>query len=152
MKQNRIRLIMPASAAEAFETFHNHTVRMRWDTLLSCAEVEGGGSHPYTGAITFNQGRGWKRFFAMRTRFVNYQPARVAAAVLVEPAGWFDAWSASMQHRDIEHGQSELIYSFRIQLRPRWLGRVFDPLANRLFEHETRQRFAAMAEYLRSRD
>ncbi|GFM67092.1 SRPBCC family protein [Pseudomonas cichorii] len=152
MRQNRIRMIMPASAADAFEAFHDHDVRMRWDSLLSRAEVEGGGSHPYVGAITFNQGRGWKRFFAMRTRFVNYQPGRVAAAVLVEPAGWFEGWAASMQHRDIDDARSELIYTFRIQMRPRWLGRVLDPLVNRLFEYETRRRFAAMAEYLRARD
>ncbi len=152
MRQNRIRMIMPASAADAFEAFHDHDVRMRWDSLLSRAEVEGGGSHPYVGAITFNQGRGWKRMFVMRTRFVNYQPGRVAAAVLVEPAGWFESWAASMQHRDLDDSRSELIYTFRLQMRPRWLGRVLDPLVNRLFEYETRRRFAAMAEYLRSRD
>lgn len=152
MRQNRIRMIMPASAADAFEAFHDHDVRMRWDSLLSRAEVEGGGSHPYVGAITFNQGRGWKRMFAMRTRFVNYQPGRVAAAVLVESAGWFESWAASMQHRDLDDSRSELIYTFRLQMRPRWLGRVLDPLVNRLFEYETRRRFAAMAEYLRSRD
>ncbi|MBN6715460.1 SRPBCC family protein [Pseudomonas capsici] len=152
MRQNRIRMIMPASAADVFEAFHDHDVRMRWDSLLSRAEVEGGGSHPYVGAITFNQGRGWKRMFAMRTRFVNYQPGRVAAAVLVEPAGWFESWAASMQHRDLDDSRSELIYTFRLQMRPRWLGRVLDPLVNRLFEYETRRRFAAMAEYLRSRD
>lgn len=54
MKQRRISLIMPASAADAFEAFHNHSVRMQWDTLLSHAGVEGGGNYPYIGAITFN--------------------------------------------------------------------------------------------------
>ena len=149
MSQRSITLVMPASAADAFEAFHNHSVRRQWDTLLSRAGVEGGGSHPYKGAITFNQGRGWKRYFALRTRFVNYVPAKVAAAVLVEPAGWFDHWSASMRHRDLDGATSELIYTFNVGLRPRWLGWLVDPLANRLFEHETRQRFAAMAEYLR---
>jgi len=152
MSQHRIKMIMPASAAQAFEAFHNHTLRLHWDTLLSRAEVEGGGTHPYIGAITINQGRGWKRQFAMRTRFVNYQPGRVAAAVLVEPAGWFHGWAASLQHRDRDQGNSDLIYTFSVQLRPRWLGRVLDPLANRLFAYETRQRFTAMAAYLRAQN
>ncbi len=151
MTQRRITLTMPACAADTFEVFHNHCVRMQWDTLLSKAGVEGGGTHPYIGAITFNQGRGWKRHFGMRTRFVNYRPAQVAAAVLVEPAGWFEWWAASMRHRDLGDNTSELIYTFNVRLRPRWIGRFLDPLANRVFEYETRQRFTAMAEYLRGR-
>lgn len=150
MSQHRISLIMPASAADTFEAFHNHALRMQWDTLLSRAGVKGGGSHPYIGAITFNEGRGWKRYFSMRTRFVNFQPAQVAAAILVEPEGLFEWWAASMRHRDLADNTSELIYTFSVRLRPRWLGWLLDPLANRIFEHETRQRFAAMAEYLRT--
>lgn len=152
MMQRRIVFIMPCDAAHAFEAFHNHAVRMQWDTLLAHAAVEGGGSHPYIGAITVNEGRGWKRLFAMRTRFVNYRPAQVAAAVLVEPSGCFHWWAASMRHRDIDATSSELIYTFTVQLRPRWLGWVLDPLVNRIFEWETRQRFAAMAAYLRDRE
>ncbi|UZE26925.1 hypothetical protein [Pseudomonas asplenii] len=152
MTQRRITLIMPASAAEAFEAFHNHDIRRQWDTLLSAAGVEGGGNHPYIGAITFNHGRGWKRHFALRTRFVNYLPPKVAAAVLVEPAGWFHWWAASMRHRDLGNQTSELIYTFNVQLRPRWLGWLLDPLVQRIFEYETRQRFAAMAGYLRNRN
>ncbi|MCF5806298.1 hypothetical protein [Pseudomonas tremae] len=151
MKNRRIILIMPCCATDAFDAFHDHRVRSQWDTLLSHASVEGGGSHPYVGAITVNAGRGWKRLFAMRTRFVNYRPGQVAAAVLVEPMGCFQWWAASMRHRDIDAASSELIYTFILRLRPKWLGRVLDPLVNRLFEWETRNRFAAMAVYLRAR-
>lgn len=150
MTQRRIVLTLSSSAADAFEAFHNHAVRMQWDTLLSHAAVEGGGTHPYIGAISINQGRGWKRLFAMRTRFVNYLPAKVAAAVLVEPAGCFHWWAASMRHRDIDEVSSELIYTFNVQLRPRWLGRILDPWVNRVFEWETRKRFAAMNAYLQA--
>ncbi|WP_280359696.1 MULTISPECIES: hypothetical protein [unclassified Pseudomonas] len=110
MSRHKITLVMPAPAAATFEAFHNHSVRLEWDTLLSITNVEGGGSHPYIGAVTFNQGRGWMRPLSMRTRFVNYQPGKVAAAVLVEPAGVFQEWSASMRHRDLDEGKSELIY------------------------------------------
>ncbi|QAY88655.1 hypothetical protein CUN63_01185 [Pseudomonas sp. ACM7] len=36
-----------AQAADALEAFQNHCVRIQWDTLLSQAGVEGGGTHPY---------------------------------------------------------------------------------------------------------
>jgi hypothetical protein len=150
MSRHKITLVMPASAADTFEAFHNHFVRLEWDTLLSAAHVEGGGSHPYTGAVTFNQGRGWMRSLSMRTRFVNYQPGKVAAAILVEPAGIFQEWSASMRHRDLHEGKSELVYTFSLRLRPRWIGWFVDAWANRLFAHATRKRFEALADHLRA--
>lgn len=148
MVQRRLTLTMPGTAAAAFEAFHNHAKRLEWDTLLSHAYVEGGASHPYPGAISFNVGRGWKRFVAMRTRFVNYQPPTLAAAVIDAPTGLFALWAASMRHSDVGDGTSLLHYTFSIRLRPRWLGAVLDPIAIRLFERETRRRFAAMAAYL----
>ena len=36
-----------ARAADALEAFQNHCVRKQWDTRLSQAGVEGGGTHPY---------------------------------------------------------------------------------------------------------
>lgn len=149
MAQRRLVLTMPAPAAAAFEAFHHHETRLAWDTLLSVAYVEGGGSHPYVGAITTNTGSGWKRLLGMRTRFVSYEPPRLAAAVIVAPSGPFAFWGASMRHRDLPDGTSELTYTFNIKLRPRLLGRLLDPLAAMVFELETRRRFAAMAAYLR---
>ncbi|GAC1030770.1 hypothetical protein thsps21_15970 [Pseudomonas sp. No.21] len=148
MSTHRFTLVMPASADATFEAFHNHRVRLQWDTLLAVAHMEAGDSHPSIGAVSFNRGKGWKRLLAMRTRFVNYQPGKVAAAMLVEPTGLFESWAASMRHRDIEAGRSELIYSFSLTLRPRWLGVLLDPLANRLFAWEARRRFAALAVFL----
>ncbi|GAB0077825.1 hypothetical protein TOC8171_32280 [Pseudomonas syringae] len=53
-----------------------------------------------------------------------------------------------MHHKDLGDNTSELTYTFNLRLRPRWLGWMFDSLINRLFEIETRRRFAAMAKYL----
>jgi hypothetical protein len=49
-------MIMPASSAAAFEAFYNHEVRLEWDTLLRLTYVEGGGTHPYKGAVTVAPG------------------------------------------------------------------------------------------------
>ncbi|MBB6592111.1 hypothetical protein LBW62_11180 [Ralstonia solanacearum] len=149
MARRRLTLTMPGSAADAFEAFHNHEKRLRWDTLLSSAHVEGGGTHPYVGAITANTGRGWMRGLSMRTRFVSYRPPELAAAATVGPAGPIAFWAASMHHRDIGAGESELIYTFSLRLRPSLS--LFDPLAAWIFECESRRRFAAMADYLRHR-
>ena len=140
---------MPASSAAAFEAFFNHEVRLRWDTLLRSTYVEGGGSHPYAGAITVNKGRGWKGGMGMRTRFLTYDPPRQAAAEMVEPTGMFQLWAASMRFSDREDGHSDLVYTYAIQLRPRWFAALFGWAGNLAFSWETRRRFKAMAAFLR---
>ena len=148
MAHGRLLFVMPAGSADAFEAFYNHSVRLRWDTLLSVNYVEGGGTHPYVGAISTNRGRGWKTGLTMRTRFLSYDPPRQASAEMLEPTGPFALWAASMRFRDREDGGSDLIYTYLIKLRPRWMGVLFDWLAGILFAWETRRRFKAMANYL----
>jgi hypothetical protein len=150
MKPSRGRLafVMPAPSAEAFEAFFNHEVRLRWDTLLEVTYVEGGGTHPYVGAITTNRGRGWKKGMAMRTRFLVYDPPRQASAELVEPTGMFELWAASMRFRDRGDGACDLVYTYALQLRPRWVAALFGRLGSALFARETHRRFGAMARYL----
>jgi len=147
----KLRFRMPAPAADAFEAFFNHHERLKWDTLLKVAYVEGGGTHPSRGAITVNEGKGWTSLFAMRTEFLSYDPPRSASARMIAPTGLFALWAASMHHKDLGDGTSELVYTYSIRTRPSWLGKVLDPIASALYRFETRRRFAAMARYLHSR-
>lgn len=148
----RLEFVMPAPSTKAFEAFFNHEVRLRWDTLLDVTYVEGGGTHPYVGAISTNRGRGWKAGMAMRTRFLVYDPPRQASAEMVEPTGMFNLWAASMRFRDLDEGNCVLIYTYAIQLRPTWVAALFGLAGSRLFAWETRRRFKAMADYLRARE
>lgn len=91
MRRGRLTFVMPASSGEAFEAFFNHSVRLRWDTLLKVNYVEGGGTHPYAGAISTNIGRGWKTGLAMRTRFLVYDPPRLGL-MLAPLASVLFAW------------------------------------------------------------
>ncbi|MGH8683126.1 MAG: hypothetical protein ACREVP_16640 [Burkholderiales bacterium] len=149
MARGRLTFVMPAPSTEAFDAFFNHSVRLRWDTLLKVNYVEGGGTHPYVGAISTNLGRGWKRGLSMRTRFLTYDPPRQASAELVEPTGPFALWAASLRFLDRDDQTCDLIYTYAIKLRPRWFGTLLDPFVKLLFAWETRRRFKAMAQYLR---
>ena len=142
---------MPAGSEAAFEDFFNHAIRLRWDTLVNVSYVEGGGTHPYVGAITSNLGSGWKKALglSMRTRYLTDDPPRRASAVLVEPTGLFSKWGASISFVDRPDGDCDLNYTFTIHLRPRWLGWMLDPIAGFLFALETRRRFGAMSRYLK---
>ena len=148
MAHGRLTFLMPAQSEQAFEAFFNHAVRLEWDTLLRVNYVEGGGTHPYVGAVSMNRGRGWKTGMSMRTRFLTYDPPRQASAEMVEPSGPFALWAASMRFTDRPDGSCDLVYTYAIKLRPAWLGALFDPVASTLFARETRQRFGAMRNYL----
>jgi hypothetical protein len=50
MAHGRLNFEMPASSADAFGAFFNHTGRSKWDTLLKVTYVEGSGTHPCVGA------------------------------------------------------------------------------------------------------
>jgi len=79
MAHGRLVFVMPADSADAFEAFFDHSVRLRWDTLLSVNYVEAGGTHPYVGAISTNRGRGWKSGFTMREGRGESRPSRAEA-------------------------------------------------------------------------
>lgn len=145
----RLIFHMPATSAEVFEAFHNHDTRLRWDTLLGQATVEGGHRYPHVGAVSINVGRGWRGAFCLRTRFVSYDPPYLAAATIDEPAGIFNEWSASIRHRDRSDGTSDLIYTFKLVLRPRWFHWLCFDAVTAAFEKETRKRFESLAAYLR---
>lgn len=149
MARRRLVFQMPAPSAVAFEAFFNHSIRLEWDTLLKVNYVEGGGTHPCVGAVSANLGRGWKTGLAMRTRFLTYDPPRQASAEMVEPSGPFALWAASMRFFDRDGGRCDLVYTYTIKLRPRWLGVLLNPIASMLFAWETGRRFKAMARYLR---
>ena len=148
MAHGKLEFTMPARSADAFEAFFDHNVRLKWDTLLNVTYVEGGGSHPYVGAVSTNAGRGWKTWLSIRTRFLSYNPPLQASAEMVEPTGPFAIWAASMRFRDRADGGSDLTYTYSIKLRPKWVGAMLDPLAGFLFAWETKRRFAAMARFL----
>ena len=144
----KLAFVLPAPSAVAFEAFFNHEVRLRWDTLLEATHVEGGGTHPYAGAVSTNRGRGWKGGVTMRTRFLVYDPPRQAAAEMLEPTGVFERWAASLRFRDRGDGTCDLVYTYAIELRPTWLEAWFGWASNMLYAWETRHRFRAMAAFL----
>ncbi|WCM21126.1 hypothetical protein NDK50_06625 [Paraburkholderia bryophila] len=146
---SRLIFHMPATSAEVFEAFHNHDTRLRWDTLLRQATVEGGHRYPHVGAVSINVGRGWRGVFCLRTRFIAYDPPQLAAATIDRPAGIFSEWSASIRHRERDDGTSDLIYTFKLSLRPRWFHSLCVDAVTAIFEEETRQRFESLAAFLR---
>lgn len=150
MVHERFEYEMPAPAQVVFDAFHYHHWRHRWDSLVHATHVLGGAPCPFVGAVTENSGGGLLRPLAMRTRFVSYQPGRLAAAAMEGRAFPFARWAASMRHRPLDAGRSVMIYTYSFECGPagwRWL---LEPLVKRVFDWQTQRRFARMRTFLQS--
>jgi len=140
---------MPASEAVVFDVFHYPEWRQRWDSLVRETHVIGGAPCPYVGAVTENAGRGWLRALAMRTRFVSFDRPHVAAAAMIERSFPFERWAASMRHRPLQTGSSLLVYTYSLEVTPRALRWLLEPLVDGVFALQTQRRFRRMQRFLR---
>ena len=140
----RLVFDMPAEAGVVFDAFHYHYWRPRWDSLVRDTVVEGGRAHPEVGVVSSNAGAGWLGLLSMRTRFVTYDRPRLAAATMVGRAFPFSRWAASMRHEATQDSHSQLIYSYTLQARWRWI----EPLVARAFERATHRRFRRLQTFL----
>jgi hypothetical protein len=150
MVHERFEYDMPAPAEVVFDAFHYHFWRHQWDSLVHATHVLGGAPCPYVGAVTENGGGGLLRPLAMRTRFVSYQPAQVAAASMEGRSFPFTRWAASMRHRPLEEGRSLMIYTYSFECGPPFLRWLLEPATKRLFDWQTHRRFARMREFLQA--
>lgn len=150
MVHDRFEYEMPAAAEVVFDAFHYQYWRHRWDSLVHATHVLGGAPCPYVGAVTENSGGGLLKPLAMRTRFVSYEPARVAAATMEGRSFPFARWAASMRHRPLDPGRSVMVYTYSFECGPRALRWLLEPVVKRVFDWQTHRRFARMRSFLQA--
>jgi len=148
MVHERFEFDMPAPREVVFDAFHYHRWRARWDSLVDATHVIGGAPCPYVGAITENSGGGMLRGLAMRTRFISFDRPRVAAAAMQGRSFPFVRWAASMRHRSQMPGRSLMIYTYSFEAGPTGLRWLVEPITKRIFDWQTRKRFARMRAFL----
>lgn len=148
MVHERFEFPMPASAEVVFDAFHYHRWRQRWDSLVHATHVLGGSPSPFVGAETANAGGGLLRPLSMRTRFISYQPGKVAAATMLDRSFPFASWAASMRHRPGGNAGSIMVYTYRFETTPAPLRFLMEPVTKLVFDWQTRKRFSRMERFL----
>ena len=148
MVHERFEFEMPAPVDVVFDAFHYHRWRQRWDSLVHATHVLGGAPCPFVGAVTENAGGGWLRLLSMRTQFISYERPKLAAALMQGRSFPFSRWAASMRHQPLKHGRSLLVYTYSFETAPRALRWLLDPVTKRVFDWQTRRRFARMRDFL----
>lgn len=142
-----VRQIVPAGVAATFDLVHNYRRRLEWDTLLrSATTVDDVDAGP--GIETVCSARWRLGGLSFRTRYVTFERPSVAAVVLVGSPPLFASWAASIRHRPLPSGHSEVVYTLTFTCRPRVLAPLIEPLALAAFRWETRRRLRALAAHL----
>lgn len=138
---------MPAGCEQTFDLIHDYHRRLEWDTLLRRAYTEDDAT-PGKGVVAVCTARWLLGGFSFRTRYVRFDPPRVAAIKLESSPPFFVVWGASIRHEPLPGGRSRATYTMTFRCKPSWAAGVLEPLARMLFRRETRRRLAALAEAL----
>lgn len=144
-----VRQVVPAGVEETFDLVHDYRSRLSWDTLLREAYTV---DHvaPAQGVEAVCTARRRLGGLSFRTRYVTFRRPELAAVTLVNAPPFFGSWSASIRHRPLEAGTSEVVYTMTFRCRPSFLAWVIEPVARVLFRWETRKRLQALARHLLS--
>ncbi|PRY13552.1 polyketide cyclase/dehydrase/lipid transport protein [Kineococcus rhizosphaerae] len=145
-----VRQVLPVPAAVAFDVVHDYPGRLRWDTLLREAFTVGGAA-PARGVEAVCRARWTLGGLTFRTRYVTFRRPELAAVTLTSRSPFFAAWAASMRHRDLGDGRSEVVYTLTFTGAPAPLARLVEPVAVRVFRWETGRRLRALAHHLDAR-
>jgi hypothetical protein len=144
MPHGTVTAIIPAASGEVFDLVHDYERRLTWDTLLQKAYLDDGHTVAAKGATSVCQGRATLGGIALKTVYVSFDRPRVAAVKMLNRPPFFNTWAASIRHRDLDNGRSEIVYTYDFTARPRWLAWLLEPIMGRVFAWETRKRLEAL--------
>ena len=139
-----VRQVVPAGVEETFDLVHDYRRRLEWDTLLRRAYTVGG-APPDVGVEAVCTAHRRLGGLSFRTRYVTFRRPLLAAVVLVDAPFPFRTWAASIRHRPMPGGTSEVVYTLTFTCRA---GRLVEPVALLAFRWETRRRLRALAAHL----
>ena len=147
MPVTEVKVIVPASAVDVFDLIHDYARRLEWDTLLSGAYIEPGFERAARGAVAVCRGKSLLGFITMRTEYVSFERGKVAAVKMIDRPPFFDSFAASIRHRELGDGHSEVVYKLNFRARPRVLCGLLHPPMLALLRWETRKRLKALRRY-----
>jgi len=148
MRRRSITFELPADATTAFDVVHDYANRLNWDAMLSKAVLLDGAKSAAVGVRSLCVGDWTSGFIPMETEYISFARGERAAVKLTRGIWFFDRFAASIVHRPIDLGSSQITYTYAFRLRPRWLSKIVTPLVDRLLAREVRGRLRGLKKYL----
>lgn len=144
-----VRQVVAADAETTFDLVHDYPRRLTWDTLLRRAHTVGDVA-PGVGVEAVCAARWRLGGLVFRTRYVTFRRPSLAAVELVGAPPFFASWAASIRHRPLPDGCSEVVYTLTFTGRPALLAPIVEGVALAAFRWETQRRLRALAAHLQA--
>lgn len=147
MPKGRVTIQIDAPCDAVFDLIHDYDRRLEWDTMLRSAEILDDVTTAAAGVITRCVGTWRSLWMPMETIYVNFLPGEVAAVKLVNRPLFFDHFAATIRHRPLSGGRSEVTYIYLFRARPRFLAFIIEPVMDFALQRETRGRLNALKRF-----
>ena len=147
MPQGSVTVDVPAPRAAVFQLLHDYDRRLEWDTLLRDARLCPGWSRAQLHATSVCTGRLFLGGIALKTEYISFNPPAFAAVKMLNRPPFFEAFAATIRHRDTPGGGSSVEYIYHFTARPRWLRWLLHPVMDAVFRWETRKRLRSLRRY-----
>ncbi len=148
MPRRSVSIQIDRSCEEVFDLVHDYQRRLEWDTLLRDARLLDGATRAERGARSRCAGKWATGGMGVETEYVTFERGRVAAVKLTNRPPFSRRFAASIRHRPLDRGGSELTYIFYFEAKPRILAWLLDPLMVSLMTRETGKRLRALKAFL----
>jgi hypothetical protein len=147
MPYGLIKMHILAPSSQVFALFHDYENRLKWDTLLRAAYLSDGWKSAQLHATSVCIGRMGLGAMAVKTKYISFKPPYAAAVQLVNQPLFFAKFAATIRHRDLLDGSSEIEYKYSFVSRPKCLQWLLHPIMAWVFQYETKKRLQALATY-----
>lgn len=135
-----------ASAEYLFNLTQDYDLRAKWDPLTTEAFLVNATVAAQGELVRCTAANG----LSMDTKYVSYQPNKVAAVKLVKGPYIFDKFAGGWNFREITDDKTRVLFSYNISTKPRWLSWLLTPMIVYFFKRETKKRIAALQAYARA--
>jgi len=136
--------IVDAPADRTFWLTQDYSERLTWDPFLRRAELVGGAVAPAVGV------RAWcvsRLGVGMETEYVSFTPPRVAAVKMTRGPRLLKTFGGTWEFAPVDGSRTRVTFRYFLDVRPKWLGWLLEPVARRWFSWETQRRVRALGRF-----
>lgn len=148
MPRASLSIEINAPCGVVFEVIHDYGCRLKWDSMLREAFLLDGATAAALGVRSRCVGTWRSAFQALETRYIRFEPGRVAAVTLTNHPLFFEQFAATIKHEPLQDGRSRTTYIYFFRAAPRFLAPLLEPIMNVMLQREVRQRLQSLRSYL----
>ncbi|NOZ41490.1 MAG: SRPBCC family protein [Planctomycetes bacterium] len=137
-----------ASAEDIFDLIHNYSRRLEWDPFLREARLLEGAKKADIGVTSRCVAHRGVGGLAMDTVYISFNRPTVASVKMTRGPYLFRTFAATIRQESLNTQATLVTYNYNFQTKPGWLAFLIEPVVQRIFHREIRQRLVALKSFL----